>query len=218
MDTHDIAHYLANNPDFFEEHTELLSKIKLTSPLTGRAVSLQERQMEVLRDKIKILEMRIADLIRLATDNYSITHKFEAWVRAILLVRNDVDLPHVLITQLQNIFAIPQVTLRIWSIPEHFSHTWFAQTVSEDIRLFTNSLTVPFCGENKDFEAVQWLSEPGIVKSIALLPLRVKETNDAFGLLVFGSDDALRFTSEMNTDFLMDIASTASAALTFLCD
>ena len=44
-----VAEYLAENSHFFEEHAELLSKIKLTSPLAARTVSLQERQMEVLR-------------------------------------------------------------------------------------------------------------------------------------------------------------------------
>jgi hypothetical protein len=49
----DIANYLANTPGFFERHAELLASIQLTSPHGQRAVSLQERQMEMLREKIK---------------------------------------------------------------------------------------------------------------------------------------------------------------------
>ena len=49
----DIANYLATSPGFFERHAELLGTIQLTSPHGQRAVSLQERQMEMLRDKIK---------------------------------------------------------------------------------------------------------------------------------------------------------------------
>ena len=49
----DIADYLANTPGFFERHAELLSSVQLTSPHGQRAVSLQERQMEMLRDRIK---------------------------------------------------------------------------------------------------------------------------------------------------------------------
>jgi len=52
----DIANYLANTPGFFERHAELLGSIQLTSPHGQRAVSLQERQMEMLRDKIRGLE------------------------------------------------------------------------------------------------------------------------------------------------------------------
>jgi Protein of unknown function, DUF484 len=52
----DLAQYLANNPAFFERHAELLASVQLTSPHGQRAVSLQERQMEMLRERIKGLE------------------------------------------------------------------------------------------------------------------------------------------------------------------
>jgi hypothetical protein len=47
----DIANYLANTPGFFERHAELLASIQLASPHGQRAVSLQERQMEMLRER-----------------------------------------------------------------------------------------------------------------------------------------------------------------------
>ena len=50
--------YLANTPGFFERHAELLAAVQLTSPHGQRAVSLQERQMEMLREKIKGLEQQ----------------------------------------------------------------------------------------------------------------------------------------------------------------
>ena len=51
----DIADYLANTPDFFERHAQLLAQVQLTSPHGNRAVSLQERQADMLREKIKTL-------------------------------------------------------------------------------------------------------------------------------------------------------------------
>ncbi len=45
----DIANFLVNTPDFFARHAELLSAVRLTSPHGQRAVSLQERQAEMLR-------------------------------------------------------------------------------------------------------------------------------------------------------------------------
>ena len=50
LDSSAVASYLADNPNFFEEHAGLLGQVRLLSPLTGKAVSLQERQMEVLGD------------------------------------------------------------------------------------------------------------------------------------------------------------------------
>ena len=216
MDSHSIAQYLSDHPHFFEEHAELLARIKLTSPLAGRTVSLQERQMEVLREKIKALEMRMSDLIRVAQENDAITTKFQSWARSLLLARNDVDLPHVLINGLQSIFAVPYVTLRLWGVAGDFAHTWFAAPVSVDARIFASGLTTPFCGKNDDFEAASWLEEAPEIKSLAMLPLRQEEAPEAFGLLVLGSPDLSRFSEDMATDFLTKIGETASAAVTCL--
>ena len=65
----DIANYLASTPDFFERHAELLAAVHLTSPHHQRAVSLQERQAEMLREKIKVLENRLMDLLRHGNEN-----------------------------------------------------------------------------------------------------------------------------------------------------
>lgn len=213
-----VALYLEDNPEFFENYAELLGKIKLNSALGGRTVSLQERQMEVLRQKVKTMEMRLADLMRLAEENHSITEKFQLWTRSLLLARNDVDLPHTLISGLQSIFSVPQVTLRLWRVAPDFSHAWFAAPASEDVQLFAGSLSGPFCGKNNDFEAASWLDAPDAVQSIAMLPLRIGAAPASFGMLILGSSDATRFTAEMATDFLVSIGETASAALSCLLD
>jgi uncharacterized protein YigA (DUF484 family) len=218
LDSNAIADFLSDNPDFFEEHRDLLAKVKLSSPVTGRAVSLQERQMEVLREKIKAMELRLAELLRIAEENDAITQKFLLWTRSLLAARNDVDMPHTLIAGLQTIFGVPHATLRIWGVGEEFAHTWFAAAVSEDARIFCNGLTAPYCGPNQDFEAASWLEDAEEVRSIAMLPLRVDTAPDAFGLLVLGSPDPERFTSEMATDYLSKIGDTAGAALTCLLD
>lgn len=218
LDSAAVADYLSDNPEFFEEHSELLARVKLTSPVAGRTVSLQERQMEVLRDKIKSLELRLADLLRIAQDNDAITQKFLQWTHSLLLARNDVDLPHTLVNGLQTIFAVPHATVRIWGVAEEYSHTWFAAEVSEDAKIFCNGLAAPYCGPNQDFEAASWIDEAESIQSLAMLPLRTVDATQAFGLLVLGSPDPHRFTADMATDFLSKIGETASAAMTCLLD
>ncbi len=71
----DIANYLVHNPDFFARQAELLSSIRLASPHGSRAVSLQERQAEMLRDKIRGLESRIMDMIRHGTENSALNDR-----------------------------------------------------------------------------------------------------------------------------------------------
>lgn len=218
LDSDAIAQYLADNPQFFEEHAELFSRIKLTSPLAGRTVSLQERQMEVLREKVKALELQLSAFMRIGHENDSITEKFYQWACSLLQARNDVDLPHVLIDGLQTIFSVPHATLRIWGVAEEYAHTWFAAPVSADAKIFSNGLHTPFCGANNDYEAATWLEDAAAIRSIAMMPLRVKDAPDAFGLLIIGSPEAERFTADMATDFLTKIGDTSSAALSCLLD
>ena len=218
LDSATVAQYLAENPLFFQKYAGLLAQVRLTSPLVGRAVSLQERQMEVMREKYKALELQMAELLHMAQDNDAITHKLHLWTRALLLARNDVDLPYTLTDGLRTVFEVPHVTLRLWRVAADYSHTWFVQQVSDDTKLFANGLVAPYCGSNNDFEAVRWLDDAEQVRSTAILPLRVGSASDAFGLLILGSTDPQRFTSEMATNFLSNIGDTSSAALACLLD
>jgi hypothetical protein len=212
----DIANYLAASPGFFERHAELLGTIQLTSPHGQRAVSLQERQMEMLRDKIKGLERQIVEMIRHGQDNVAIADKLHRWTRALMLTANGADLPNVLVRELQHQFLIPQAAVRIWGAADAFAALPFASGVGDDMKTFASSLPAPYCGLNTGFEAVQWLDDPGQASSLALVPLRHEGELVAFGLLVLASPDPTRYSTDMGTEFLARIGEVASAALTRL--
>ena len=212
----DIANYLAHTPGFFERHAELLGSVQLTSPHGQRAVSLQERQMEMLRDKIKGLELKIIEMIRHGQDNVSIADKLHRWTRALMLTAHPGELPDVLVRELLHYFLIPQGGVRVWGGAQLFSTMPFAQTVSDDVKSFAGSLTVPYCGVNSGFEAAQWLEEPAGAMSMALIPLRETGSTGAFGMLVLASPDPTRYTADMGTEFLARIGEIASAALSRL--
>ena len=212
----DIANYLGASPGFFERHAELLATIQLTSPHGQRAVSLQERQMEMLRDKIKGLERQMVEMIRNGQDNVAIADKLHRWTRALMLTANAADLPDVLVKELTHQFLIPQAAVRVWGGAAAFASLPFAQPVGEEAKVFTSSLVAPYCGANAGFEAVQWLDDAVRVQSLALIPLRRDGEAAAFGLLVLASPDPTRYTADMGTDFLARIGEVASAALTRL--
>ncbi|MGZ8260998.1 MAG: DUF484 family protein [Caldimonas sp.] len=212
----DIANYLAASPGFFERHAELLGSIQLTSPHGQRAVSLQERQMEMLRDKIKGLERQFVELLRHGQDNVAIADKLHRWTRSLMLTANAADLPIVLVRELQHQFLIPQAAVRVWSAADAFAGLPFAVAVGDDVKSFATSLPAPYCGINTGFEAVQWLDDPGQASSLALVPLRPDGELVAFGLLVLASPDPTRYSADMGTDFLARIGEIASAALTRL--
>jgi uncharacterized protein YigA (DUF484 family) len=215
----EIVNYLVHTPGFFERNAQVLASIQLTSPHGQRAVSLQERQMEMLRDRIKGLERRIMEMIRNGQENEAIADRLHRWVRAVLLTRDDTTLGDVLVDQLKHEFMIPQAAVRVWGSAAHplregapASST--SQVVSDDVKSFTTSLGLPYCGLNAGFEASKWLEDPATITSIALIPL-VHEA-EAFGMLVLGSPDPTRYTSDMGVEFLQQVGEIASAGLTRL--
>ncbi len=212
----DIANFLANTPDFFERHAELLATVQLSSGHGTRAVSLQERQAGMLREKIKGLETRVVDMIRHGQDNVLIADKMQRWTRKLLQAAQARDLPAVIADGIMAEFQIPQAAIKVWGVNGIFSDEEFATGVSEDAKTFAASLTTPYCGVNSGFEAVTWLPEPEAALSIALIPMRPAPGAQALGLLVLASPDAERFHSGMGTDFLERLGELAGAALSRL--
>ncbi len=212
----DIANYLANTPGFFERHAELLSSVQLTSPHGQRAVSLQERQMEMLRDRIKGLERKIVEMLRHGQENLAIAERLHRWTRALFLTTDPAELPRVVVEVLSHEFLIPQAAIRVWGADTPFVDALFARPVSDDARAFAGSLALPYCGVNAGFEAVSWLDEPSTVLSLAMIALRHGVADNAFGLLVLGSPDPTRYAADMGTEFLQRIGEVSSAALSRL--
>ncbi len=214
----DIADFLVNTPGFFERHAELLSAVTISSPHGQRAVSLHERQAEMLREKIKGLEHRVMDMVRHGHENTAITHKIHQWSRELLAVQDVAELPQAVEQGIHRLFDVPQVALRLWGTAGMHADAPFTHGASEDVRSFASSLTMPFCGPNLGFEATAWLAQESgePAQSLALLPLRagaIDSATPAFGLLVLGSPDPQRFDATMGTEFLSRIAELASAAL-----
>ncbi len=249
MNEREIAEYLLANPEFFSEHAELLAAIRLANPHGKSAVSLQERQIDMLREKNKLLERRLAELLRYGHENDSLSAKFNRWTANVMAERDAHALPQTITHGLTEVFDVPRAALRLWGVAKPYEDAEFARQIGKEVRIFANSLSAPYCGANTGFEAAQWLvtgarasvatvddsgaeQTPDAFQSVALVALSVPEgvggvakterpegTNGAgptFGLLVMGSPDPRRFREEMATDFLMQIGTLASAALSRL--
>lgn len=215
----DIANYLAHTPGFFERHAPLLASVQLQHPHSGRAVSLQERQAEMLREKIKGLEQRLVEMIRNGQENVAIADRLHRWTLAVMrAAATPTELPGVLLAELRHQFMIPQAGLRLWGLAAEHEAGDYAGAVSADVKSFAASLSQPYCGVNSGFEAARWLGlseSGGSATSLALIPLSQPGANEGkpFGLLVLGSPDPTRYTAEMGTDFLTRVGEIASAGL-----
>jgi uncharacterized protein YigA (DUF484 family) len=185
MNEREVADYLLADPDFFARHAELLATVKLASPHGNRAVSLQERQMEMLRDKNKHLERRLAEMTRHGHENDSIVTRLTQWTTLILSERDAHALPDTVARGLRTVFDVPAVALRLWDVAEPYAQAEFARNTGAEVRLFAQNLSLPYCGVNAGFEAAQWLTPkpgesagaepaaaPEALTSLALIALR----------------------------------------------
>jgi len=219
MTDDDVAHFLTQHPDFFDHHPEVLANVAIPHPQDGQAVSLVERQSAILRERIKALELRLADLLRHGEENDAIADRIVRWARMLLLEADPAALPRTMLDELMRQFAVPYGALRLWEVaPAYAGFEWAAPSGDDIVRL-ASSMQAPFCGANVGFEAASWMaSDPATIRSLAMMPLRIGGDTKAFGLLALGSPDPGRFQITMGTAFLARIAELASAALARLRD
>ena len=207
-DAQAVADYLAEHPEFFEDNPELTASLKLSSALGGRTISLQDRQVEVLREKIRQLELKLANLMRIAQDNDAIIANFHQWTLQLWRSQDANDLGEAVAKTLKDTFDLPEATLRLW---DHC-------TDAGDARAFADQLKAPYCGPASGKPGLAWLANAAAMQSAALIPLRKPDSAQSIGLLVLASPDAQRFGSDMATDVLSRIGETASAVLEGLVD
>lgn len=215
-----VARFLLDHPSFLEDHPELLSSMQLSHQSGGRTVSLMERQVDVLRQRYKALELRLADLLRHGEENDAITKRLHQWTRPLLLVRDPAELPDRITQGLHERFSVPQVALRLWGVgatgANRSGRDW-AEPVDESIQAWADANRTPHCGPRNDQGAAAWFEDRGAsTRSMAMMSLRVGASAQAFGMLVLGSADVNRFDPAMGTEFLERIAEIASASLSRL--
>lgn len=217
VDETELAGYLLAHPDFFARHGEVLVGVRVPDPTAGRAISLHERQLSVMRERHRKLEFRLAELVRAGQENDSIADRLAAFTRDLLLIRAPVTLPAKIETTLADSFRIPHVAVRTWDVAEAFGGESFVITPDGALRSQADAMQKPYCGLRNDAAPVAWFDDQTAdIRSVALLPLRRSAGSRSFGMILLGSSDPDRFQSGMGTSFLERLAEVASAALSRL--
>jgi uncharacterized protein YigA (DUF484 family) len=221
MRAEEVAQYLQNNPQFFEEHVETLAQINLPHPHGGRTISLSERQLLALREKNKELEKKLHEMIAFAQDNDALQHKVHEFIVALFAARDLTTLHEMIPHLLRDIFAIPHTVL----------HLWQTSPPSAEVLAFADAQAQPVCLHHAAHDTAAWFGERAAqLHSYAYLPLRegngeavgypaasslrgLRAGSETIGLLVMASEDKQRFYPEMGTVFLQRIAEAVSSAL-----
>ncbi|MBA3031496.1 MAG: DUF484 family protein [Gammaproteobacteria bacterium] len=211
LEAKDVAQYLKDHPEFFTQYADTLAQITLPDPHGGRAVSITERQIGMLREQIKRLENKLAELIRFGEENDVLSGKAHRIDVALAGATDVSSVLRVLYAHLGGDFAVPHVAVRLWEVDGDAGAPEFTP-MSAAAHEFAAGLTRPYCGAGSGPDVLGWFGERGShVRSLALVTLR--RGADTFGLLALGSEEPQRFYPEMGTLYLERIGEVAAAAL-----
>ncbi len=201
MRAEDVAQYLQDNPLFFEDHAEMLSQITLPHPYGGRTISLSERQLLTLRERVKELEKRLHELLEFAKENDALQLKVHQFNCTLFGPHDRTTLHDLVVSNLRETFAVPHVAL----------HLWKDEPPSPEVLAFADLHQQPVCTHHPIHDTLPWFGEAAAhLHSFAYLPLRAH--GQTVGLLVLASEDKQRFYPEMGTVFLQRIAETLGCA------
>lgn len=213
MKPEDVAQYLQENPQFFETYADMLSEIKIPQPYDGRAISISERQISALREKNKLLQEKLHELINIGENNDTIGEKMHRLAVSLLEFNSVEELLHGLNYNLCEDFSIPHVVMRLWylnDIKSNLKRPEFS-SVSKAVKISVESMRKPYCGAQISDDIKPWFGQDAkYLQSFSIIPLRRKRT---IGLLVMGSPDAERFFPEMGTLYLERLGELVSSAL-----
>ena len=210
MRPEDVARYLQDHPEFFETFADMIADISIPHPHGGRAIPISERQIISLREKNRVLEAKLRELVEYGEENDSIGERVHRAALAMIRPQHLEALLQVLNGNLREDFAVPNVAIRLWSEWDHPPLPEFKAS-SQEIRVFADSLNQPYCSHKPMFETAEWFGEGGgLLKSFAYIPLRADRV---FGLLALASEDAQRFYPEMGTLYLKRLGELISTSL-----
>ena len=210
MNSDEMAQFLRTNPQFFDQHPELLESIYVPHPHGGRAIPISERQILTLREKNRQIEGKLREVIQFGEENDAISEKVHRLSVALLAASNIRGVLNAVYLNLREDFAVPHVALRMWRVTSHSELPEF-KPVSDASREFVASLAGPHCSGHAMVDTAGLFGEASAhVRSFSYLPLRDGET---FGLLALASEDPQRFYPEMGTLYLKRLGDLIGVAI-----
>lgn len=208
----EVAAWLANHPEFFEHHPELLATLHIRHEHQGRAVSLIERQVTQLRRHNDELSERLEEMMQAASHNDAL---FEQLSKVLLRVVGSASIAQMgtrLFNELREPFHCQQVTMLL--LQEQAPMPWRAVTVSAFDKRLPGLLAGrrALAGKWRREEFRFLFGDDGLsLSSAAIIPLCAGE--QVVGVLNLGSTEASHFRSSMDTMFISHLGDVVGELL-----
>ncbi|QPT39367.1 Uncharacterized protein conserved in bacteria [Oligella ureolytica] len=203
----EVAAFLQQNPSFFKEHADVFQSMEIEDADSGGTLSLAQRQMLDLRNKLKQQDFHLKELSLYAMENQNISQSILQWCVYMLAEEESSELPQLCVESLEHCFTGLKVALKLWPCPEYVPARFGG--VSPELKKHVEALEKPYCGQEYPEEIDSWFEDKPA--SVAVLPL--DDETAVIGVLVFASDDLDHFTEQMGLSFLLIISALAGAAL-----
>jgi hypothetical protein len=214
----DVSRYLAANPSFFLKHQQLLADMFLPHE-SGKAVSLLERQVSLLRERNIETRKRLSDMLEQGQANDVLFNKTRGLILNLLDAKHINQLSENLIDYCQNEFQVDAVQFTL--IANENTHKVSAcQVLAEaeiqrqmgEVLNRDEALSGVFRQQELDMMFAQKSAD---VASAVVMPIRANNKTIAF--IALGSEDANYFKSSMDTLFLGFIADVLAKLLPKYC-
>lgn len=210
VDEEMVADYLKTHPDFFLRHEQLLENLKVPHH-TGTAVSLIEKQVELLRAQKKQMEEQLNGLIQAARNNEQIIGHLQRFTLEMIHTHSINDVLTVCEEHLNNHFKADFIGLRTLVGDANSVH--FLVGKNGEMRSFTQLFKnrKPICGRITEKQAeIMFGKDKAGVKSAVLIPL---QNTANLGIVALGSKDQSRFHPGMGTLFLTYMGELITASI-----
>jgi uncharacterized protein YigA (DUF484 family) len=215
LDEADVAAFLHARPDFLLRHPELLEHLEF-SHAAGSAISLIERQVDVLRGKNIRLEDQLTHLLSHAADNEKRATSVHKLARTLIRAPSLAAVIAGLRSCLREDFGVDEVAVGV--NPASYKRHDIEGLLPLDadsalVRALDNFLRTRLieCGPLDPARAkLLFAKAEAPVLSAAIVPL---EKEKSLGLLALGSRDAERFQPRQGKVFLEMTAELVAAAL-----
>ena len=205
-----VEQYLQQHSDFFERHQALLSSLRIPHS-TGGAVSLLERQVELLRDKNRQLERKLQELVELARANQVLNTRLHRLALGLMEAEDVTDVIATTKHVLRDEFPATDVVIRLLpgdGISELVADEETCTTPLLE-KLFRDKQ--PLCGQLSQEQATLVFGDSAGSVASAVVLLLSEGRN--LGLLALGSAQHDRFDSSMGTLFSGYLGELVSRAL-----
>ena len=211
LDAEQVAAWLAAHPQFFVGRDELLEQLLIPHE-SGRAVSLVEHQLRLLRARNHELRTRLTQLMDIARDNDRLFERTRRLIVALLDADSLEELVAAVEDSLRHDFQVPFVSLLLFSDnPPTVGH-WASQQQAQQAvgALLAGNKTV--CGVLRAEElAFLFPGETG--RRIGSAAVAVLDHQGLHGVLALGSPDPQHYKSSLGTVFLGHVAEIVARLL-----